>query len=40
METLKSLEELDLSDNFITLIPDQIRQLGALKQVGIELFNQ
>lgn len=39
LETLKSVEELDLSDNFITLIPEQIRQLSALKRVGMNMFN-
>jgi hypothetical protein len=30
---MKSIEELDLSDNFIILVPEQIRQLPALKRV-------
>ncbi len=32
---MKSIEELDLSDNFITLIPEQIRHMPAIKRVGI-----
>jgi len=30
---MKSVEELDLSDNFITIIPEQIRHLPLLKRV-------
>ena len=32
---MKSIEELDLSDNFITLIPEQIRHMPAIKRVRI-----
>jgi len=35
IEVMKSIEELDLSDNFITLIPEQIRYLPMLKRVRI-----
>jgi len=30
---MKSIEELDISDNFIILIPEQIRHLSMLKRV-------
>jgi hypothetical protein len=33
IEIMKSIEELDLSDNFITLIPEQIRHLSMLKRI-------
>lgn len=33
IEVLVSIEELDLSDNFITHIPEQIRHLSNLKRV-------
>lgn len=33
IEPLKSIEELDLSDNYITVVPEQIRQLTSLKRV-------
>jgi hypothetical protein len=39
IEIMKSIEELDLSDNFITLIPEQIRHLSMLKRVCINEFN-
>jgi hypothetical protein len=32
---MKSIEELDLSDNFITLIPEQIRHLSMIKRVRL-----
>ncbi|CAM4747225.1 unnamed protein product [Rotaria magnacalcarata] len=33
IELMKSVEELDLSDNFITRIPNQIRQMSAIKRL-------
>ncbi len=33
IEVMKTIEELDLSDNFITVIPEQIRHMPALKRV-------
>jgi Leucine-rich repeat (LRR) protein len=30
---MRSIEELDLSDNFITFMPEQIRYMPALKRV-------
>ena len=35
IEMMKSVEELDLSDNFITRTPEQIRYLPLLKRVRI-----
>ncbi len=35
IEIMKSIEELDLSDNFITLIPEQIRHLSMIKRVRL-----
>ena len=32
---LKSLEELDISDNFITDMPEEIRELTNIKRVGV-----
>ena len=36
IEVMKSVEELDLSDNFITLPPGQMRHLHMLKRVCID----
>jgi aspartate ammonia-lyase len=33
IEIMKSIEELDLSDNFITIIPEQIRNMMMIKRV-------
>ncbi|CAF1103994.1 unnamed protein product [Adineta ricciae] len=33
IENMKSIDELDLSDNFITLIPEQIRHMSMLKRL-------
>ena len=30
---MKSIEELDVSDNFITIVPEQIRSMSMLKRV-------
>ncbi|CAF0909770.1 unnamed protein product [Adineta steineri] len=34
IEIMKSIEELDLSDNFITLIPEQIRYMPTIKRLS------
>lgn len=37
IEIMKSIEELDLSDNFITSIPAQIREMPMIKRVRIRV---
>jgi Leucine-rich repeat (LRR) protein len=39
IEMMKSIEELDLSDNFITRTPEQIRYLPLLKRVRTNQLN-